>query len=200
MLTGTHVHVPHVSAKRSVRHIRKTLEFSKSISSEVTPHHLYFNHESLQSFNTSFKVAPPIRTEKDRLALISAVKDGIITCIATDHAPHTVEEKEADFNEAPFGMIGLESCFGAVNTVLKNELNIMEIICLLTINPRKVMGFETNLFKKGMLAELIILDIEKEWIFGLDDIHSKSRNTPFIDETLFGKVIGCFSKGIYFIS
>ena len=97
-------------------------------------------------------------------------------------------------------MIGLESCFGAVNTVLKNELNIMEVICLLTINPRKVMGFETNLFKKGMPAELTILDIEKEWIFGLDDIHSKSRNTPFIDETLFGKVIGCFSKGIYFIS
>ena len=128
------------------------------------------------------------------------MKDGIITCIATDHAPHPVEEKEADFNEAPFGMIGLESCFGAVNTVLKNELNIMEIICLLTINPRKVMGFETNLFKKGMPAELTILDIEKEWIFGLDDIHSKSRNTPFIDETLFGKVIGCFSKGIYFIS
>ena len=163
-------------------------------------HHLYFNHESLHSFDTSYKVAPPIRTEKDRLALISAVKEGIITCIATDHAPHTVEEKEADFNEAPFGMIGLESCFGAVNKVLRNELDIMEIICLLTVNPRKVMGFETDLFKKGMPAELTVIDIDKEWIFGLDDIHSKSRNTPFIDETIFGKVMGCFSKGIYFIS
>ncbi len=200
LLAGTRLHVPHVSAERSIRHIKKTLEFSKLISSEVTPHHLYFNHESLHSFDTSFKVAPPIRTEKDRLALISALKEGIITCIATDHAPHTVEEKEADFDEAPFGMIGLESCFGVVNKVLKNELDIMEIICLITINPREVMGFETNLFKKGIPAELTILDTEKEWIFGLDDIHSKSRNTPFIDETLFGKVIGCFSKGNYFIS
>ncbi|MEC9376570.1 MAG: dihydroorotase [Candidatus Neomarinimicrobiota bacterium] len=200
VLTGTHLHVPHVSAEMSVKHLRKTLEFSKSISSEVTPHHLYFNHESLHSFDTSYKVAPPIRTEKDRLALISAVKEGIITCIATDHAPHTVEEKEADFNEAPFGMIGLESCFGAVNKVLRNELDIMEIICLLTVNPRKVMGFEIDLFKIGTPAELIILDIEKEWIFSLNDIHSKSRNTPFIDETIFGKVVGCFSKGNYFIS
>ena len=200
VLTGTHLHVPHVSAEMSVKHLRKTLEFSKSISSEVTPHHLYFNHESLHSFDTSYKVAPPIRTEKDRLALISAVKEGIITCIATDHAPHTVEEKEADFNEAPFGMIGLESCFGAVNKVLRNELDIMEIICLLTVNPRKVMGFEIDLFKIGTPAELIILDIEKEWIFSLEDIHSKSRNTPFIDETIFGKVVGCFSKGNYFIS
>ncbi len=200
VLTGTHLHVPHVSAEMSVKHLRKTLEFSKSISSEVTPHHLYFNHESLHSFDTSYKVAPPIRTEKDRLALISAVKEGIITCIATDHAPHTVEEKEADFNEAPFGMIGLESCFGAVNKVLRNELDIMEIICLLTVNPRKVMGFEIDLFKIGTPAELTILDIEKEWIFSLEDIHSKSRNTPFIDETIFGKVVGCFSKGNYFIS
>ena len=166
----------------------------------MTPHHLYFNHESLHSFDTSFKVAPPIRGEKDRLALISAVKKGIITCIATDHAPHTVEEKEADFNEAPFGMIGLESCFGAVNTVLRNELDIMEIICLLTVNPRKVMSFETDLLKKGIPAELTVLDIKKEWTFGFDDIHSKSRNTPFIDETIFGKVMGCFSKGNYFIS
>ena len=143
----------------------------------MTPHHLYLNHEALHSFDTSFKVAPPIRREKDRLALISAVKEGIINCIATDHAPHTVEEKEADFNEAPFGMIGLESCFGSVNTLLRNEIDIIDIICLLTINPRKVMGFETDLLKKGIPAELIILDVKKEWIFGLDDIHSKSRNT-----------------------
>ena len=97
-------------------------------------------------------------------------------------------------------MIGLESCFGAVNTVLRNELDIMEIICLLTVNPRKVMSFETDLLKKGIPAELVILDIKKEWTFGFDDIHSKSRNTPFIGETIFGKVIGCFSKGNYFIS
>lgn len=194
-LTGTQLHVPHVSAEKSIRHIKKTLEFSKLISAEVTPHHLYFNHKSLHLFDTSFKVAPPIRTEKDRKALISAVKEGIITCVATDHAPHTVEEKEADFNEAPFGMIGLESCFGVVHKVLKDELDIIEIICLLTVNPRDIMGFESNLFQKGNPAEITVIDPEIKWTFDLDDIYSKSRNSPFIGETLSGKPIASVSKG-----
>jgi len=197
-LTKTHLHVPHVSAERSIGHLRNALEISKSVSAEVTPHHLYFNHDSLKSFDTSFKVAPPIRTEKDRKALISAIKEGIITCIATDHAPHTVEEKEADFNEAPFGMIGLESCFGAIHKVLKNELDFIEIICLLTVNPRAVMGFETDLFKRGAHAEITIIDPHKKWVFGLDHIYSKSRNSPFIGETLVGEVTHVISKNILF--
>ena len=197
-LTGVHLHVPHVSALKSIEHIRKRLELNQNITAEVTPHHLYFNHESIRSFDTSFKVAPPLRTEKDRLGLIKALKEGIISCIATDHAPHTIEEKEADFNEAPFGMIGLESCFGSVYKVLKNEMNLLEIIKLLTVNPRKVMNFETDLFKKGVEAEITILDPNREWIFGLDYIKSKSRNSPFIGESLLGMVNGCFSKGNYF--
>ena len=199
-LTGARLHVPHVSSAKSTDHIRVMKKKNEKVTAEVTPHHLFFTDEDLVTFDTNLKVSPPLRTEKDRKALIKGVKDHIFDCIATDHAPHTIEEKEGTFDLAPFGMIGLESCFGAVNKVLRNELNIIGIICLLTVNPRKVMGFEPDLFKIGMPAELTVLDIEKEWIFGLDDIHSKSRNTPFIDETLFGKVVGCFSKGNYFIS
>ena len=197
-LSGVHLHVPHVSALKSIEHISKRLELNQNVTAEVTPHHLYFNHESIRSFDTSFKVAPPLRTEKDRQGLIKALKEGIISCIATDHAPHTIEEKEADFNEAPFGMIGLESCFGAVNKVLKNEMKLLEIVQLLTVNPRKVMSFETDLFKEGVEAEITILDPNREWVFGLDHIKSKSRNSPFIGESLLGMVSGCFSKGNYF--
>ncbi len=195
LLTGTHLHVPHLSAEKSLNHIKKSLNSSKAISSEVTPHHLYFNHEVLRSFDTSFKVAPPIRTEKDRKSLISAVKQGVISCVATDHAPHTIEEKEADFNEAPFGMIGLESCFGAINKILKNQMELMDILCLITSHPRKIMGFEADLFKIGVSAEVTIIDTKKEWVFRKNDILSKSKNSPFIGESLLGKIVACFSNG-----
>ena len=115
--TKSRLHVPHVSSSKALDHIRNIKLSNKKITAEVTPHHLYFNEEAIRNFDTNFKVGPPIRTEKDRLDLIVAIKDGTIDCIATDHAPHTIEDKETTFDLASFGMIGLESCFGAVNKV-----------------------------------------------------------------------------------
>ena len=114
---GARLHVPHVSSFRSVEHIKALKKKSEKISAEVTAHHLFFTDEDLVSYNTNLKVAPPIRSKKDKKALIEAVKSGRIDCIATDHAPHTIEEKEGTFDIAPFGMIGLESCYGAENKV-----------------------------------------------------------------------------------
>ena len=108
---GARLHVPHVSSARSVEHIKTLKKKSEKISAEVTAHHLYFTDDDLMSYNTNLKVAPPIRSKKDKKALIAAVKNGTIDCIATDHAPHTIEEKEGTFDIAPFGMIGLETCF-----------------------------------------------------------------------------------------
>ena len=125
--------------------------------------------------------------------MIKGLKDGTIDCIATDHAPHTIEEKEASFDMAPFGMIGLESCFGVVNKVL--DLPLKEIIKLLTINPRNIMNFNSNLFKKGALAEITIIDPDHEWIFSEENIYSKSKNSPFIGEKLKGKIHYTLSKG-----
>jgi dihydroorotase len=119
--TKARLHIPHVSSSKSLEHIRNVKLRNQKITAEVTPHHLYFNEEALRDFNTNLKVAPPIRTEADRMSLINAVKDGTIDCIATDHAPHTIEDKETTFDLASFGMIGLESCFGAVNKVLIKE-------------------------------------------------------------------------------
>jgi len=187
------LHVPHVSSAGGAANIRRMKKLNPNITAEVTPHHLFFNDQALLEYNTNFKVAPPIRTEDDRKELIKAVKDGTFDCIATDHAPHTIEEKEATFESAPFGMIGLESCFGAVNKVL--DMPLKELLKLLTVNPRRVMGFEEDLFKKGCAAELTILDPDQEWIYKEQNIYSKSRNTPFIGEMLKGKVRYTISKG-----
>jgi len=187
------LHVPHVSSAGGAESIRRMKKLNPNITAEVTPHHLFFNDQALLEYNTNFKVAPPIRTEDDRKELIKAVKDGTFDCIATDHAPHTIDEKEATFESAPFGMIGLESCFGAVNKVL--DMPLKELLKLLTVNPRRVMGFEEDLFKIGCAAELTILDPAQEWIYKEQNIYSKSRNTPFIGEKLKGKVRYTISKG-----
>ena len=189
----TKLHVPHVTSASGAANIRRMKKLNSNITAEVTPHHLFFNDQALLEYNTNFKVAPPIRTEDDRKELIKAVKDGTFDCIATDHAPHTIEEKEATFESAPFGMIGLESCFGAVNKVL--DMPLKELLKLLTVNPRRVMGFEVDLFKVGCAAELTILDPDQEWIYKEQNIYSKSRNTPFIGEKLKGKVRYTISKG-----
>ena len=187
------LHVPHVSSAGGAANIRRMKKLNPNITAEVTPHHLFFNDQALLEYNTNFKVAPPIRTEDDRKELIKAVKDGTFDCIATDHAPHTIDEKEATFESAPFGMIGLESCFGAVNKVL--DMPLKELLKLLTVNPRRVMGFEEDLFKIGCAVELTILDTDQEWIYKEQNIYSKSRNTPFIGEKLKGKVRYTISKG-----
>ena len=189
----TKLHVPHVTSASGAANIRRMKKSNSNITAEVTPHHLFFNDQALLEYNTNFKVAPPIRAENDRKELIKAVKDGTFDCIATDHAPHTIEEKEATFELAPFGMIGLESCFGAVNKVL--DMPLKELLKLLTVNPRRVMGFEEDLFTTGCAAELTILDPDQEWTFMEQNIYSKSRNTPFVGERLKGKVHFTISKG-----
>ena len=195
IFTGANLHVPHVSSKKSIEHINR-VKSKGNITVEVTPHHLFFNDEDLLGYDTNLKVAPPIRAEEDRLALIAGIKKGIIDCIATDHAPHRFEEKETTFDIASCGMIGFESCFGAVNKVLVNDNNLKleNLIDLLTLNPRNIMGFESNLFSLGMLAEVVVLDPDIKWVFSKNDIQSRSYNSPFIDRALIGRVIQTISR------
>ena len=200
--TSAKLHVPHVSTKKSIQLIRSSKQLNKCVSAEVTPHHLYFTHDDLRSYDTNLKVAPPIRSETDRESLIEAIKDGTIDCIATDHAPHTLEDKETTFDCASYGMIGLESCFGVVNKVLVKKERIISIealIELLTVKPRKIMGFETNLFKRGVSAEITVIDPDKKWQFTKQSVKSNSFNSPFLGEYLIGKIdltISCGNIGI----
>ena len=198
--TGSRLHVPHVSSEKAVNHIREMKQKNNKVTAEVTPHHLFFNDDALTSFNTHLKVAPPIRTEKDRKALIQAVRDGIIDCIATDHAPHTIEDKETTFDLASFGMIGLESCFGAVHKVLVDQegLQLEDVIALLTAKPRAIMGFDPDLFTLGRAAEINVIDADKEWTFEREHVRSRSINSPFYGESLKGKVELTISCGRIF--
>jgi len=197
-LTGARLHVPHVSTAESVKYISDMKNQYNEITAEVTPHHLFYTDEALYDYDTNFKVAPPIRDIRSRRALIQGIKDGIIDCIATDHAPHTSHDKDTTFDLASCGLIGLESCLGVVKKVLVDDedLGLMEMIKLLTVSPRKIMGFDNDLLKKGKEAELVLFNEDEKWVFNRNDINSKSKNSPFIDSQLSGKVIHTISKGV----
>ena len=197
-LTGAQLHVPHVSTAESVQYISDMKNQYNQITAEVTPHHLFYTDEALYDYDTNFKVAPPIRDIRSRKALIQGIKDGIIDCIATDHAPHTSHDKDTTFDLASCGLIGLESCLGVVKKVLVDDedLGLMEMIKLLTVSPRKIMGFDNDLLKKGKEAELVLFNEDEKWVFNRNDINSKSKNSPFINAQLSGKIIHTISKGV----
>ncbi|MBE76988.1 MAG: dihydroorotase [Candidatus Marinimicrobia bacterium] len=196
-ITGAKLHVPHVSTAASVEHIREMKNTNNNISAEVTPHHLFFNDESLYNYDTSLKVAPPIRGDMSRKALIEGILDGAIDCIATDHAPHTLHDKETTFDLASFGMIGLESCFGIVKKILVDEegLSLIDFVELLTVSPRKIMGLDYDLLSKGKEAEIVLFDSNKIWTFEKNNVFSRSINSPFYGKDLSGKVRYTISKG-----
>ena len=196
-MTGAKLHVPHVSTAASVEHIKDMKSISNNITAEVTPHHLFFSDKDLVNYNTDLKVAPPIRNNKSRKALVNGIKKGVIDCIATDHAPHTLQDKETTFDLAAFGMIGLESCFGIVKKVLVDDegLSLIKLVKLLTISPRKIMGFNYDLLKIGVEAELVLFDANENWIFEKKNIFSQSINSPFFGQELSGKIKYTVSKG-----
>ena len=190
------IHVPHVTSAKSVDVIKAFKDRGVSVTAEVTPHHLCLTEDILKTFDTNAKVAPPIRSLEDKKVLIDAIKKGYIDCIATDHAPHTTEDKERDFNHAPCGMIGLESAFGLVcNTLLKENVNINSIIDLFTINPSKIMNIKPSFIEVGNQAEINVLDPECKWEFKDSNIYSKSSNSPIVGMHLMGKVNLTINKG-----
>ena len=192
---GGRIHIPHVSCYKSLEVINQFKKIGLNITAEVTPHHLSLTDNILVGFDTNAKVAPPIRTKKDRDALIKGVQEGIIDCVATDHAPHSIEDKERDFQNACCGMIGLESAFGLVNKTLSGKMDLKSIINLFTVNPAKVINITPNLIKVDNLAELTIIDPNCEWVFNEEHIFSKSKNTPIIGKKLKGRVVSTINKG-----
>ena len=189
------LHIPHVSSYKSLEIIRKFKKAGLNVTAEVTPHHLCLTDEILINFDTNAKVAPPIRSKKDRDMLLKAVEKGIIDCIATDHAPHSIEDKEKDFIHSCCGMIGLESAFGLVNKSLSDKMSIDSIIDLFTIKPAKIFNLEPNLIAEGNMAELNLIDPDYKWIFKAEHIHSKSKNTPILGIELKGKTLLTINKG-----
>ncbi len=185
------VHFAHMSAKRSVELIRMAKSQGIPVTAEVCPHHFTLTDEMVKSFDTNYKVNPPLRTAEDVEAIKEGLKDGTIDCITTDHAPHTLEEKELEFDHAPFGMIGLETAVGLTISELvdKNILTLPQLVEKLSANPAKITGLNNKgEIAPGNDADLTIIDPKKEWIFQKEDIVSKSYNSPFIGRTLKGLV------------
>lgn len=195
--TGCRVHFQHLSDKESVRIIRKVKTEVSRITAEVTPHHLIFSEEDVESLNPVFKVNPPLRSRKDREALLEGLNEGTIDVIATDHAPHTAEEKERPFKDAPPGMIGLECSFGAIYTclVLKEKMSVNKLVETMSVNPRKIAGIPEAKIKEGAVAEISIMDISKSQKLEKDALRSKSSNTPFLGKELYGWPKWIFVEG-----
>lgn len=189
-MSGSSLHVAHVSTARSVKLIREAKQVGVKVTAEVTPHHFTLTEKEVTSFDTNTKVNPPFRGGEDIEALKEGLIDAAIDVIATDHAPHIIEEKEKNYADAPFGIIGLETALGLVikELVEKRILSLMEAIAKLTINPARILGIDRGRIKEGVKANITIFDPDKIWLVKEEELASKSRNSPFIGWKLPGKI------------
>jgi dihydroorotase len=179
-LTRCPLHIAHVSTEGSVRLIREAKARGIRISAEVTPHHLTLSEEAAKGFDTNTKVSPPLRTPKDIQALKEGLRDGTIDVIATDHAPHSLLEKDVEFDLAAFGIIGLETALPlTLQLVREKAITLPQAIAKLTSNPAKILGIDHGTVHTGKAADLAIIDPDVEWSIDAGRFRSKSRNTPF---------------------
>ena len=190
---GVKLHLAHISSAKSIEIIKKAKKDGSNITAETCPHYFSLSLEEIENsnFDSNLKVNPPLGTNKDLAAIKKALGEGIIDCIATDHAPHSAAEKELPFEDAPFGMIGLELAFSLANTYLVKEgvIGLTDLTSKLSSNPAKICGLkEHGQIKEGYPADLNIIDIDKTWQVNLDTIVSKSSNTPFLNRGLKGVV------------
>lgn len=190
-LTGCHIHIAHVSSAKAVEMIRQAKGAGIYCSTEVTAQHLYFTDEYLKNYESSFKMAPPIRTEDDRQALIEGLKDGTIDAIMTDHAPHRNEEKDVPFNCAPNGIAGLETSLASTLTVLYHgkHMTIDKIVEYMSVNPAKLLQVPGGVLEVGEDADITVIDPNKEWTVKGNELYTKSLFTPYEGITLKGKAV-----------
>jgi len=195
--TGGRVHIAHLSTAGSVELVREAKKKKINVTCEVTPHHFTLNEEMIASYDTNLKMNPPLRSKKDILAIKAGLKDGTIDCIATDHAPHSIEEKEVEFELAPFGIIGLETALGLVVTELIEPgiLSWSEAMAKMTVNPAKILKLNLGQIKIGYPADLTIIDPKQSWTVDVSAFKSKSKNSPFGGRRLKGKVVCTIVNG-----
>ena len=185
---GVKLDIQHISTKEAVEEVRAARKTGASIYAEVTPHHLALTEEAVIQYGTNAKMNPPLRSKKDRRAIIEGVKDGTITILATDHAPHAPFEKDFDLLKAPSGIIGLETAFsiGYMNLVKTGAITLEKYLAMLTKNPRELYGFESKGITVGEKADLTVFNEKEPWTY--KEPLSKSKNTPFLGDNLIGKV------------
>ncbi len=198
--TDAKVHIAHISSKKSVEMVRDAKKKGIKVTAEVAPHHFTLTDDAVKTYDTNVKMNPPLRTKSDVDEIIKGLKDGTIDCIASDHAPHSLEEKEMEFEYAPNGIIGLETQIGLAFTELyhKKVLSLEQMVEKFAINPRKILNLPIPEIKQGEVVNLTILDIDAVWTVDKKKFLSKSSNSPFDKRLLTGKSFGVINKGQMF--
>ena len=199
-LTGGHVHIAHMSARQSLRAVREGKARGVRVTSEVTPHHFVLTDEALRErggYDTNTKMNPPLREEADRAAMVEGLRDGSIDVIATDHAPHHADEKALEFDRAPFGIVGLETCVPICldRLVHTGVISLSRLVELLSVNPARALGLPGGAIREGEPADLTILAPDETVTIEARALRSKSKNTPFDGWTLKGAVAATIVAG-----
>ncbi len=196
-MTGSRLHIAHVSTAGAVDMIRRAKKIGVPVTAEATPHHLTMDDTLLADYDANLKVNPPLRDVNDVKALVGAVCDGTIDCIATDHAPHNEIDKQVEFDHAPPGMIGLQTAFSHLHTelVLGGTLDFIELVKLMTAIPARIIGIPGGRLRVGDAADLVVIDPKEEWTLERCMIRSKSMNTPLLGKNFTGRVQGVFLEG-----
>ena len=196
-LTGARLHIAHLSTKRGLEMVCDARERGLQVTAEVTPHHLLLTDKAVKSYNPDTKVNPPLRCEQDVEALRTALQDGLIEAIASDHAPHTFEDKLGEYDYAAFGISGLETTLALIHNefIQADLLDWNDLVRLMLINPANILGLTVEGIKAGAVADLTIFDQEKTWTVNKDKLKSKGKNTPFAGWELQGKVVMTIVNG-----
>ena len=189
-ITGAHIHMQHISSADSVELLRQAKKEGVNVTGEAMPHHMALTDECLSDYDSNFKMNPPLRTETDRLAVIQGLLDGALDIIATDHAPHTDYEKDVELDQAPFGIIGLETCLAICLQVLhrSQKANLSQIIAWLTHKPAAILGLEAGTLGEGTNADICIFDPNETWEVSHETLHGRSSNSPWLGKKLQGRV------------
>jgi len=195
--TGGHLHIAHVSCRESIEIIRQAKRQGVNVTAECCPHHFTLTEEAVLNYDTNTKVNPPLRTNEDKEALKQGLKDGTIDCIVTDHAPHAEEEKDVEFDRAPFGIIGSETALGLVITELVKPgiLSLKQLVEKMSLNPAQILKIDRGYIKEGCIADITIISTDKTWMVDKDKFLSKSKNSPFIGRQLTGSVVLTVASG-----
>lgn len=193
--TGGKLHFSNISATKSVELIAKAQKEGLHVTADVAAYNLMLDDEELNSFDSRFKTLPPLRNKKTIQSLIKGVKNGTIQSVSSDHTPEDVEEKKREFDHAAFGIINLQTAFASANSALKKALSIDKIVPLFTTGPAKVLGVSLNTIEENSTAELTLFQPSEEFTFTKDQVKSKSKNSPFFNRKLTGKVVGIFNNG-----
>ena len=195
-LTGARLHIAHVSAARSVELIAEAREGGVAVTAEVTPHHLALTDEAIRGYDTNSKMAPPLRSARDCEALRAGLAQGVIDCVATDHAPHASYEKDVEYTAAPFGVVGLETALPIVLELVRSErLSALDAIARLSTQPARVMGLRGGTLEVGAPADLALIDPERVWKVEPDELASRSKNSPFLGRELTGRALRTWVNG-----